>query len=38
MARGIGLGFEEGACANTWVVARKGRRKIDMLVVRIVSM
>ena len=38
MTRGIGLGFEEGACAKTWVLARKGRRKTDMLVVRITCM
>ena len=38
MARGIGLGFAKGVCARTWVVARKGRRKIGMLVMRILSM
>ena len=38
MARGIGLGFAKGVCARTWVVARKGRRKIGMLVIRILSM
>ncbi len=35
-ARGIGRGFADGVCARTEVVARNGRRKIGISVIRIV--
>ena len=36
--RGIGLGFGRSIRARTWVVARKGRRKMGMAGMRIVNL